>query len=318
MKKLILVTALAVAASWLLSEPGRPGEEQAARAEVARVERALKNRINRDLVLDDGMTVQIQPGRPTPPEPPTPPGSIRTVPWNRRTRSLVEKTDGTPPPASPEAMFQGPASRRIPDWFPRTDADEQAAARPDASGSRVLLGRLSASEDRARRDLRATVEREVAAWLAADAPPSWKPPASLIDAMVRGSHVREVTKDLTTDGLADAAKSGAYPNGQEPEALTPVPPSEVAGLYTLYRAGQKLDFSTTRRADFLAEYRRELAAARLQRLGGGLAVALVGLAVLSGYIKADEATKGYYTNRLRLLAGAGLGAAGVAAYRILA
>ncbi len=55
----------------------------------------------------------------------------------------------------------------------------------------------------------------------------------------------------------------------------------------------------------------------MQRLGGGLALALVGLAVLSGYIKADEATKGYYTNRLRLAAAAGLGAAGVVAYRFL-
>ena len=48
----------------------------------------------------------------------------------------------------------------------------------------------------------------------------------------------------------------------------------------------------------------------MQRLGGGLAVALAGLAVLTGYIRTDEATKGYYTNRLRLAAAAGLGAAG--------
>jgi hypothetical protein len=38
---------------------------------------------------------------------------------------------------------------------------------------------------------------------------------------------------------------------------------------------------------------------------------------MSGYIRADEATRGYYTNRLRLAAVAGLGVAGVAAYRFL-
>ncbi len=64
-------------------------------------------------------------------------------------------------------------------------------------------------------------------------------------------------------------------------------------------------------------YRQDLATQRMQRLGGGLALALAALAVLSTYIKADEATKGYYTNRLRLVAAAGLGVAGVVAYRLL-
>ena len=52
-------------------------------------------------------------------------------------------------------------------------------------------------------------------------------------------------------------------------------------------------------------------------LGGGLGFALTCLAAVAGFIRADEATKGYYTNRLRLLAAAGVGAAGVAIYQAL-
>ena len=53
-------------------------------------------------------------------------------------------------------------------------------------------------------------------------------------------------------------------------------------------------------------------------LGGALAFVLICLAAVSGYIRADEATKGYYTNRLRMLAAAGVGAAGVVIYRMVA
>jgi hypothetical protein len=168
----------------------------------------------------------------------------------------------------------------------------------------VLLGRLSASEDRARQDLRKIVEREVANWIAADVPTSWKVPSNVIDSMRQGSYVQEVTKNLT-------------PAAPEVETPSTAEIQEGDGLYTLYRAGQKLDFSRSRRAQIIQMYRRDLASLRMQKLGGGLALALVGLAVLTGYIKTDEATKGYYTNRLRLLAVAGLGAAGVVAYRLL-
>jgi hypothetical protein len=42
------------------------------------------------------------------------------------------------------------------------------------------------------------------------------------------------------------------------------------------------------------------------------------LGALSSYIRADEATRGYYTNRLRMLAAAGVGAAGVIIYQMMA
>ena len=53
-------------------------------------------------------------------------------------------------------------------------------------------------------------------------------------------------------------------------------------------------------------------------LGGALAFVLICLGAVSGYIRADEATKGYYTNRLRMLAAAGVGAAGVVIYQMVA
>ena len=78
------------------------------------------------------------------------------------------------------------------------------------------------------------------------------------------------------------------------------------------------DFSPRRRAELVEAYNRELVQHRLVTLGGTLAFVLICLAAISGYIRADEATKGYYTNRLRMLAAAGVGAAGVIIYKMVA
>ena len=64
-------------------------------------------------------------------------------------------------------------------------------------------------------------------------------------------------------------------------------------------------------------YNHELVGRRLdqaRRLAGFI---LICLAAVSGYIRADEATKGYYTNRLRMLAAAGVGAGGVLIYQMV-
>src|SRR5206468_1621904 len=105
--------------------------------------------------------------------------------------------------------------------------------------------------------------------------------------------------------------------GPEAESSSSLEVPDLENLYTLYRAGQQVDFSPARKARIIAAYRKDLATRRMQGMGGGLALALALLAVMSGYIRADEATRGYYTNRLRLAAVAGLGIAGVAAYRYL-
>jgi hypothetical protein len=300
MKKLALVTLLAVAASWLLSETGPPAPPptppQAELGQANIIYRSVK-----PSALPEPPSPPESPRVVVAPVPPSPPRVIRTTP--RR------KAD---PARSRLASATSPATTTAPSWFPESEIDEEARSRPDASGVRVLVGRVSVSEDRARQDLRKTLEREVSEWVAADVPPTWKVPAPLIVRMIRGSYVQKVTRNLRPATGEPAPAPG--PEAESPSAL------DVPGLdhlYILYRAGQQVEFSPQRKARIIEAYRKDLATQRMQRMGGGLALALGLLAVMSGYIRADEATRGYYTNRLRLAAVAGLGVAGVAAYRFL-
>ena len=93
-----------------------------------------------------------------------------------------------------------------------------------------------------------------------------------------------------------------------------IPPDLTVALYT---AELTADFSPQRRAQLVEAYDHDLVRHRLTTLAAVLGFVLVCLAALSGYIRADEATKGYYTNRLRMLTAAGVGAAGVIVYRML-
>jgi len=149
--------------------------------------------------------------------------------------------------------------------------------------ARKIVGQLSATEPRALADARLQLERVAADWLGPDVPRSWKAPAKLVDAMILDKQIQPVVKDYGT----------------------------------LYEATLQADFSPGRRDRIVRVYERELVARRLALLGGALGFVLVCLGALAGYIQADEATKGYYTNRLRLVAAAGVGAAGVAIYQIL-
>ena len=308
MKKLVLVTLLAVAASWLLTEVRLPGLMTPAPSVVE----------TREVEKPRHLTPPPPPPPPPPLTPPPPSLAKRLIPWRKgepprpkRVSVAVEDVNGLKNgPARPKGSA-APAANVVPAWFPKTEADEDAAARPDVSGSRVLVGRLSSSEKKAREDLRDILEREVTQWVAADVPTSWKVPSPLIDAMVQGNYVKSVTwslKPTIGEAVVDSASTSASPTPD----LT-----GLDDLQTLYKAGQKVEFSSKNRTRIVQAYRHDLATQRMQRLGGGLALTLACLAVLSGYIKADEATKGYYTNRLRLLAAAGLGVAGVVGYRML-
>ncbi len=301
MKKLALIVLLAVIASRVLSEsdkhPGQPPSHPRSFVSVA---------WNND----------------EPPQPPAPPlinepsqrdHSIRSIPWHS---GSSDRTDESAPPRSrlkritprrevhlPSAAV--PESKEVPSWFPKSEQDEEKLAQPDAAGFRVLLGQVSASEDRARLDLRKIVNREISDWLAADVPPDWTPPAVLVDHMIWASRVQPVIWSL-------GAKPGEV--GTDVKVPDGSIPSELDSLYTLYRAGQKLDFSDARRAAFVRQYQRDVASTRMKRSGSVIAVVLASLALFSLYVRTDEATKGYYTNRLRVLALAGLGAAGTVAY----
>jgi hypothetical protein len=147
----------------------------------------------------------------------------------------------------------------------------------------TLAGEISATPERAEADARRKLRETISAWLDPDVPRSWAIPGQMLDALVQETSVETVQKDYGT----------------------------------LYITHLKLDTRPERRAQFVRAYNHELVGRRLVKLGGSLGFILICLAAVSGYIRADEATKGYYTKRLRMLAAAGVGAGGVLIYQML-
>jgi hypothetical protein len=147
-----------------------------------------------------------------------------------------------------------------------------------------VTGQLSATEERAKADALCQLSHHVADWLDPEVPASWTPPGRLLDAMVVTTDVKTIEKDYGT----------------------------------LYEATLTVDKSPTHRTALVEAYNRQLVERRMATLGGTLAFTLICLAAVAGYIRADEATKGYYTARLRMLAAAGVGAAGVILYHLVA
>lgn len=156
---------------------------------------------------------------------------------------------------------------------------------PVQVGQSTITGRLSATKERAVDDARQFLRNNVTDWLEPEVPRSWAVPQNLLDAMV----VAE-----------PRVKSIEKPYGE------------------IFEATLTVDKSPGRRSAIIAIYNRQLVERRLISLGAALAFILVCLAAISGYIRADEATKGYYTNRLRMLAAAGVGASGVILYHMMA
>jgi hypothetical protein len=165
-----------------------------------------------------------------------------------------------------------------------TRAIALASADPTLSTKPTVIGQLSATEERAKADARRKLRDEVAGWLDPDVPSHWAPPPQLFDSMVLETHIKPIHKDYGT----------------------------------LYEATLTVDKSPQRRTALIALYNRQVVERRLATGAGTLAFILICLAAVSGYIRADEATKGYYTNRLRMLAAAGVGAAGVVLYHMVA
>ncbi len=105
-------------------------------------------------------------------------------------------------------------------------------------------------------------------------PPGWHAPDPLLDRMIREVNVAPIVRDYGT----------------------------------VYEATLKAQLSPRDRDDVIRAYRQQEVRKRMVFLGVILALVLIALAVISGYIKADEATKGYYTARLRAVAVAVVGA----------
>lgn len=213
--------------------------------------------------------------------------------WGQKARSLLHRT---PPKATAVAAEVAtldeapPIGDPAPSWFRKARPGNAHSA--EFRGDRTIKGRLSATRERALADARLQLNRAVANWAAPDVPRQWAIPRELTDSMIRATHVEPVARDL---GLPDV--------------------KDMKDMKVVYEAGFLVDFSSQKREQIVNVYTRDLVARRISLLGGTLGLTLIGLAGLAGYIRADEATKGYYTNRLRLVAAAGVGAASVAFYR---
>lgn len=159
--------------------------------------------------------------------------------------------------------------------------DQVEAVGTTATATRVIRHLPSATPDRARNDAWEALRADVAAWMSPlGVPESWSPPEDLLHALVREEPLEAIEKDYAT----------------------------------IYIQPLVLDVSNASRQRILETYERELAGQRLLGLAGALAFVLSCLAAVAGYIRADEATRGYYTTTLRVTALAAVGAAGAAVY----
>ncbi|AMV39137.1 hypothetical protein [Planctomyces sp. SH-PL62] len=178
------------------------------------------------------------------------------------------------------------ARREVNAWIGNRTAETRTIA---PAGSNVgetvrqVVGQVSATEERAKADAHRQLEDEVRSWLDPQVPMSWRPPGHLLNELVVETRVTPEEK----------------PYG------------------TVYTANLETDFSAPRRERLVEAYRSHVVQQRIVKLGGVFGFLLVCLAATSGYIRADEATKGYYTNRLRLAAAAAVGASGVLIYQML-
>lgn len=211
---------------------------------------------------------------PAPPKPPVPPAPPK--PAKAQNKSNAQQLADVPPPA----------------WLPKSEAALQELEKVDDKGSRVLVGKVSASPEKAREELRKALEQEVAKWASPDVPTDWRAPKDVYDAIGGEVYLQPIAQEIETDP-------------KSPE------------IYVVYRGIQKADFSDASRARVVEVREQQLVTARLIKLGGGLGFVLICLGCLTGYVRADEATKGYYTNRLRLAAAVGAGVAGTAIYQML-
>ncbi len=211
---------------------------------------------------------------PKPPAPPAPPAPPKPARAKKPTQQLAD----VPPPA----------------WLPKTEAELQKLYEADDKGFRVLAGKVSASPEKARDELRKALEQEVGKWASPDVPTDWRAPRDIYDAMTGEVYIQPIAQELE-------------PGSKSPE-----------NLYVVYRGIAKADFSDASRERVVDVHQQQRVTARLVKLGGGLGFVLICLGFLTGYVRTDEATKGYYTNRLRVAAAIGAGVAGTVIYQMLA
>jgi hypothetical protein len=192
--------------------------------------------------------------------------------------------------AAPSASEAARGTEKAPRWF--QDAQSLESIKGELEGLHAIKGGLAITRERADRDARRKFEQAVGDWLARDGVPrEWTTPEALLRRLIRAKHVEPVLRDDMGPELDD--------------------------YKVWYEAAYQGDFSPTLKAAILAAHDRDVVRGRLGLLAGLGVFLLACLAALAGYIRMDEATKGYYTHPLRLVAAAGVGAAGVMIYQLL-
>lgn len=202
------------------------------------------------------------------------------------TAPRLEIAEGLPVPIVPGTRLtdaEVTPPRAIPTQLVSRPAAEGTTTSAPTPTRQEVAGEICANEDRARADALRVLRFRVAEWLGPEVPSTWEPPAPRLESMIVATRIEPFVRDYGR----------------------------------LYTATFTVDFTPGHRRELIAAHERERVHDRLTILAGVLAFILLCLVAISGYIRADEATKGYYTNHLRMLAAAGIGAAGVVVYRML-
>jgi hypothetical protein len=174
-------------------------------------------------------------------------------------------------------------------WTRRSAAVTSTAVEPTVHGGiltevETIKGEQMATRERAVADARRKLQNEVLHRVHNEGVPlTWRVPRRILDQMIQGGTIEDVRHDYAI----------------------------------MHRHDLKADLSPGMLRQVVDAYEREVGAQRLGILGVVLLFLLSCLAAVSGYIRADEATKGYYTNHLRLAAAAGIGGAGYVVCRLL-
>lgn len=179
----------------------------------------------------------------------------------------------------------------VPAWV-----GQEPQRRQDGSVVRTVTGRRYATPPESVDDALRQAAEEARQYLqqAAPRPVRWEVPVSYVqDHLVRDQFVTEVN--------------------WEAEGVDSPPFAEP-----MFQTHLLLELTPKQRDALLGMWQEDVLVERIRWLAAGSAFVLVLLATLAGYLRLDEATRGYYSGRLKLAAVAVVGVAGVALLRVLA
>jgi hypothetical protein len=207
-----------------------------------------------------------RPGRPAQPDLRMDPteGLLRAVADNEGVSVEVPGNDSEP--QSVDVLQQPAASSSAPAWVGTT------GTRAGNVVTEVVEGELYATPDDANNDALEKASRLARAYLAqslGDKVHGWEVPAAYVnDATIAARFVEPVQRDYGT----------------------------------MYRTHLLMELTPEHRLDLEHLWRHQVVRARIGSAVGGLGLIVLVLATAAGYLKLDDATRGYYSGRLKLAA----------------